>query len=165
MIKKQAATFETAACFLIVHILLLNSNQSTLVSILWKLFYGNVEALLRTHVQYCENVTFIFSGSAHHMMGEIFTSPKRPFYQSTTLYSLDLLPREKYSEFCKRLFEKGNKRLEDDVVPSLYERFDGVTYYMQRILPALMDKDLVTIDKGKYMLCDKFLELWICEEG
>lgn len=205
----------------------------------------NIEALLRTHVQYCENATFIFSGSERHMMGEIFTSPKRPFYQSTTLYFLDRLPLDKYSEFCKRLFENGSKQLESDVVPVIYERFDGVTYYMQRImnemysdtpkegtcsiadidiavqsildassvvyenlmyqlpekqrivmkaiarsgiaeqptsidfiqkhkltspnsvkaaLPALIDKDLVTTDKGKYMLCDKFLELWICEE-
>jgi AAA+ ATPase superfamily predicted ATPase len=42
----------------------------------------NVEALLRTYIQNCNNAWFIFSGSKRHMMGEMFTSPARPFYQS-----------------------------------------------------------------------------------
>ena len=40
----------------------------------------NIEATLRTYIQKCVNATFIFSGSKRHLMGEIFTSPSRPFY-------------------------------------------------------------------------------------
>jgi len=202
----------------------------------------NIEALLRTYVQNCDNATFLFSGSERHMMSEIFTSPKRPFYQSTTLFFLDRLPMDKYENFCKRHFEEAGKQLDDNVVTTLYNRFDGVTYYMQRLmnemfsdtqkgevclvedidiaikeildatsvvyeslmyqlpekqrmvlvaiakdgiaeqptsmefvqkhrlispssvksaLPALIDKNLVTMDKGKHTLCDKFLEMWL----
>ena len=43
--------------------------------------YGdrNVEATLRTYMQYCPNAHFVFSGSQRDMMGAIFTSSARPF--------------------------------------------------------------------------------------
>lgn len=101
--------------------------------------YGDdlIEATLRTHVQYCSNTHFIFSGSQRHLMGQMFTSPARPFYQSVSIYNLPLLPEDKYSEFCLQLFEQWDKHLGDDVPHIVYERFDGVTYYMQRIMNEL----------------------------
>lgn len=206
--------------------------------------YGDerIEATLRTHVQQCTNTHFIFSGSQRHLMGQMFTSPARPFYQSVSIYNLPLLPEDKYVEFCIRLFEEYGKHLSQDVPHALYERFGGVTYYMQRVMnelfsrtltdgictaenieeaihyiiltsastyedlmyqlpekqslvlraiakegkaqnltsgkfikrhgllsassvksavPALLDKGLITSDKGVYQVYDKFLELWL----
>ena len=48
----------------------------------------NIEAALRTYIQRCLNATFIFAGSKRHLMGEIFTSPSRPFYQSVITMGL-----------------------------------------------------------------------------
>lgn len=206
--------------------------------------YGDelIEATLRTHVQYCTNTHFIFSGSQRHMMGQMFTSPARPFYQSVAIYNLPLLPEDKYTEFCVRLFEERGKHVSPAVPQALYERFEGVTYYMQRVMnelfartsteetcteeqiddaiqyiiltsdttyedlmyqlpekqslilraiakdgkaqnltsgkfikrhgllsassvksavPALLDKGLITSEKGIYQVYDKFLELWL----
>lgn len=206
--------------------------------------YGDerIEATLRTHVQQCTNTHFIFSGSQRHLMGQMFTSPARPFYQSVSIYNLPLLPEDKYVEFCVRMFEEYGKHLSQDVPHALYERFGGVTYYMQRVMnelfsrtltdgictaenieeaihyiiltsastyedlmyqlpekqslvlraiakegkaqnltsgkfikrhgllsassvksavPALLDKGLITSDKGVYQVYDKFLELWL----
>ena len=206
--------------------------------------YGDerIEATLRTHVQQCTNTHFIFSGSQRHLMGQMFTSPARPFYQSVSIYNLPLLPEDKYVEFCVRLFEEYGKHLSQDVPHTLYERFEGVTYYMQRVMnelfsrtltdsictaenieeaihyiiltsastyedlmyqlpekqslvlraiakegkaqnltsgkfikrhgllsassvksavPALLDKGLITSDKGVYQVYDKFLEIWL----
>lgn len=206
--------------------------------------YGDerIEATLRTHVQQCTNTHFIFSGSQRHLMGQMFTSPTRPFYQSVSIYNLPLLPEDKYVEFCVRLFEEYGKHLSQDVPHALYERFGGVTYYMQRVMnelfsrtltdgictaenieeaihyiiltsastyedlmyqlpekqslvlraiakegkaqnltsgkfikrhgllsassvksavPALLDKGLITSDKGVYQVYDKFLEIWL----
>lgn len=101
--------------------------------------YGDnlIEATLRTHVQYCTNTHFIFSGSQRHLMGQMFTSPARPFYQSVALYNLPLLPEDKYSDFCVRLFEGYGKHLSLDVPHALYQRFEGITYYMQRVMNEL----------------------------
>ena len=104
--------------------------------------YGdpNIEAEIRTQVQYCNNAHFVFSGSRRQLMGAIFTSPVRPFYQSVTLYHLNRLPLDKYSDFCTSHFKKQGKTLNVDVVELLYERFDGVTYYMQRVMNELFSK-------------------------
>ena len=98
---------------------------------------GTLEAALRTYVQNCKNAHFIFSGSQRHLMGQMFTSPARPFYQSVALYNLSLLPEDKYAEFCIRLFEQNNRHLSPDVPHVLYERFEGITYYMQRTMNEL----------------------------
>lgn len=97
----------------------------------------NIEAALRTYVQYCSNAKFVFSGSRQHLMGSMFTSPARPFYQSVTLYGLKRIPLEKYAEFCLSHFLSRGKKLEMAVVEQLYAQFDGVTYYMQRVMNAL----------------------------
>ena len=107
--------------------------------------YGdpNIEAEIRTRVQYCSNAHFVFSGSRRQLMGTIFTSPARPFYQSVTLYHLDRLPLDRYSEFCTNLFEKRGKHLDIAVVNHLYKQFDGVTYYMQRVMNELFSQTAV----------------------
>lgn len=104
--------------------------------------YGdpNIEAEIRTQVQYCSNAHFVFSGSRRQLMGAIFTSPARPFYQSVTLYHLNRLPLDKYSDFCSSQFAKRGKMLNGDVVGTLYEKFDGVTYYMQRVMNEMFGK-------------------------
>ena len=107
--------------------------------------YGdpNIEAEIRTRVQYCSNAHFVFSGSRRQLMGAIFTSPARPFYQSVTLYHLNRLPLDKYTEFCVAHFRKRGKNLEDAVVTRLYNQFDGVTYYMQRVMNELFSRTAV----------------------
>lgn len=101
--------------------------------------YGdsNIEAALRTYMQYCTNAHFLLAGSQRHLMGQMFTSPSRPFYQSVTLYSLPLLPEDKYASFCLSMFKQGGKTLEQNVPHAVYSRFEGVTYYMQRVMNEL----------------------------
>lgn len=102
-----------------------------------------IEATLRTHVQYCSNTHFIFSGSQRHLMGQMFTSPARPFYQSVAIYNLPLIPEDKYTAFCVSLFEQRDRHLSPDVPHALYEQFEGVTYYMQRIMNELFARTAV----------------------
>lgn len=97
----------------------------------------NVEAALRTHIQRCTNATFLFSGSKRHLMTEIFLSPSRPFYQSVITMGLNAISEDKYAEFAENLFAKNGKFLEKDVIPKVYQQFDGITAYMQRIMNVL----------------------------
>jgi hypothetical protein len=99
-----------------------------------------MEAEIRTRVQYCSNARFVFSGSRRQLMGAIFTSPARPFYQSVTLYHLDRLPLDRYTAFCIAHFKKKGKKLDDAVVSRIYSQFDGVTYYMQRVMNELFSR-------------------------
>lgn len=97
----------------------------------------NVEAMLRTKVQYCSNARFVFSGSQRHLMSSIFNSPARPFYQSVTNYSLDVIPLDKYTEFCLNMFKINGKEISAEIVEDVYNKFEGITYYLQRIMNEL----------------------------
>jgi AAA+ ATPase superfamily predicted ATPase len=97
----------------------------------------NVEAALRTHIQRCPNATFIFSGSKRHLMTEIFLSPSRPFYQSVITMGLNPISEDKYTVFAIHQFESNGKTLDAEVVNQIYQRFDGVTAYLQRVMNVL----------------------------
>ncbi|MDE5999743.1 MAG: ATPase [Bacteroidaceae bacterium] len=97
----------------------------------------NIEAALRTRIQRCQNATFVFAGSKRHLMGEIFTSPSRPFYQSVITMGLLPISEEKYTEFAVRLFEQHGKQLAEEVVHEVYSRFSGVTSCLQRVMNVL----------------------------
>lgn len=100
----------------------------------------NVEATIRTYMQKCINATFIFAGSQRHLMGEIFTSPSRPFYQSVLIMNLQPISIDKYVEFAQRQFAKYDKRIESEVVMEVYNMFDAVTSCIQRVLNVLFLK-------------------------
>lgn len=74
----------------------------------------NMEALLRTYIQQMHNLTFIFCGSKKHLMADIFTNEKKPFYSSTMFLSLDKINEDAYSSFILRLFNEGNR---NDAIP------------------------------------------------
>ncbi|MBQ9284810.1 MAG: ATP-binding protein [Bacteroidaceae bacterium] len=98
----------------------------------------NVEAALRTQIQQCPNANFIFAGSQRHLMSEMFLSPSRPFYQSVVPMSLGLIPLDHYWEFAEPQFAKnGGRRITYDVVASVYQRFEGITANVQRIMNML----------------------------
>lgn len=102
----------------------------------------NMEATLRTYIQKCINATFIFSGSKRHLMGEIFTSPSRPFYQSVLIMNLRPISVEKYTEFAQMQFQKQGKYIDAEVVKEVYRRFDAVTSCLQRVMNVLFLKTL-----------------------
>lgn len=97
----------------------------------------NVEALMRTYVQQCRNAVFVFSGSQKGMMSEMFSSPARPFYQSTSMMFLGSVSLQEYELFAKRHFESAGKTIGHGVVKEIYERFDGTTWYVQKVLNQL----------------------------
>lgn len=97
----------------------------------------NVEALLRTYIQKCNNAWFVFSGSKRHMMGEMFSSPARPFYQSASTLSLKPIPIEAYSTFINHHFQQGGKSISPEAIRYLYEKFEGTTWYIQKICNEL----------------------------
>lgn len=98
-----------------------------------------VEALLRSMIQFCPNVHFIFSGSKRHMMVDIFTNAKRPFFQSTECMSLHPIPEDSYFDFAERLMQQGGITLGKDVFHDIYSRFEGHTWYVQYLLNVIYE--------------------------
>ena len=107
----------------------------------------NVEALLRSYVQFCPNVHFIFSGSKQHMMTDIFSSASRPFFQSTEKMHLYPIPEDNYYEFAAYWMQKKNIELSQELFHDIYQQFDGHTWYVQYILNLLYSAATTAITK------------------
>jgi DNA-binding MarR family transcriptional regulator len=71
------------------------------------------------------------------MMAEIFASPSRPFYQSTSMMTLNPIDMERYVEFAQNLFREYHKDIAKETIIDVYQRYEGVTWYVQSVLNAL----------------------------
>ena len=70
-----------------------------------------VQALLRSYIQFLPNVNFIFAGSKQHQIQEMFTSSRRPFYQSTQPLTIGPIQRDEYASFATGHFAEHNVKL------------------------------------------------------
>jgi len=111
----------------------------------------NTDAWLRSRIQQLKNVIFIFSGSQQHLMAELFSSPKRPFFRSTQLLKLDKIDRDVYRDFIISMFRKYKKEISPAVVNDILEWTNIHTYYVQLVCNKVFaeTKKIVNPDKWK----------------
>lgn len=98
-----------------------------------ELFPENADAILRTYIQQCKNITFIFSGSQKHLLLPIFSNANRPFYASTDFLNLEKIDREKYAQFIMVQFAKKSKMISEENVKYVLDWNRTHTYYVQSI--------------------------------
>lgn len=103
------------------------------------------EALLRSFIQFTQHVHFIFAGSRFHLMAEMFGSPKRPFYQSTEIMTLEPLSPAVYAPFCQRFFKAKGGELKAEMFQKVYDLFEGHTWYVQCVMNRLYES-ATTVD-------------------
>ena len=51
--------------------------------------------------------------------------------------SLDCIPLEEYSKFAKNHFRNASKQIDEEVIAMVYRQFEGITWYIQRIMNEL----------------------------
>lgn len=98
---------------------------------------ANTEALLRTKIQQCANTQFIFSGSKRHVMANMFGSAAKPFYQSAITMGLNPIDRAVYTDFAEEMFRRCGRRVERALVETVYDRFEGCTWFVQMTMNEL----------------------------
>lgn len=91
----------------------------------------NIEAILRSCAQKVKKVNLIYSGSRHHLLNEIFLDANKPFFQSAVYLNLGKIPEEEYVRFAQRLFFENEKLIEKKVISDVYNKFDGVSWFVQ----------------------------------
>lgn len=105
----------------------------------------NVEAMIRTYIRQMHQVPIIFSGSNKSLLGQIFTNPSRPFYQSTELMYLEPIQHETYSNFIFQTFSNYHIAIEKEAIERILERVKHHTFYVQFCCNKLFEKGLDTI--------------------
>jgi len=109
----------------------------------------NVEALLRTQIQKCKNVTLIYSGSNRHMLISIFNDYARPFYQSAGFLFLGKIDWSTYKQFIREHFSKAGSSISDDALELIYNWTTGHTYYVQEMCNRLYSAKIRKIDQDE----------------
>ena len=105
----------------------------------------NMEALLRTYIQQTKNITFIFCGSKKHIMTDIFSNARKPFYSSTAFITLDKIPIEKYKAFIVSLFNQRNRTIQPEAADFILEWTRRHTFYTQQLCHTIYDNGATDI--------------------
>lgn len=111
-----------------------------------------MEALLRTYIQQLHNVHFIFSGSKKHIMTEMFSSAKRPFYRSTQMMHIDVINENVYYRFAARHLSTHGQYMDADTFHDLYTLVDGYTWNIQSLLNRLYQSGVEQIDYNRVLV-------------
>ena len=93
----------------------------------------NMEAVLRSHIQKLSNVRFIFCGSKKHVMTDMFSSARSPFYDSTTTIPLHKLDVDTYAGFIEEKFLQYGKTIDSDTVRFIINWSKDHTFYTQTL--------------------------------
>jgi len=102
-----------------------------------------LEARLRSLSQQSHNIVFIYSGSEHHLLNEIFTKYNMPFYQSTRMVSIDKIEKKAYSDFILKHFRKARKEINHEIIEYILSVSHQHTYYVQAIANFLYSLEIL----------------------
>lgn len=107
-----------------------------------------VEALIRSYIQFLPNAMFIFSGSQQHLMQQMFMAVNRPFFQSSMVMTLESIDQGEYLAFANRHLKAQQRHISADTFEYIFQKADGITWYVQAILHGIYDHEDVAIDNA-----------------
>jgi len=118
----------------------------------------NIEALLRSIIQPLKNVRFIFGGSSRHLLNEIFSDNKRPFFASTQPLFLTSIPKEKYTSFIELKLQSNKRKITPEALDFILTWTRGHTYYTQVVCNRLFASGIKNINLQEVqLLCSTLL--------
>lgn len=119
----------------------------------------NTEAMLRTLIQPLKNVRFIYSGSSNHLLSQMFTGNKRPFYGSAQMMELHPINKKTYSSFIKDKFQVHRRTMTNEALDMICDWTRLHTYYTQVLCNRLFAEGFQKIAKENVQeTCIQILE-------
>ena len=110
-------------------------------------------ALLRSKIQFQSDIPYIFVGSIRHKMDEIFTHHDSPFFKSAIPLTVEPLSYEEFSEFLKKKFAMGQRKIDDEVLEKVFKIANNIPGDIQQLCEALwevtLEKEIIGLDKLK----------------
>ena len=100
---------------------------------------GEAIALLRSKIQFHDNIPSVFVGSIRHKMDEIFTSPNSAFFKSAIPINVEPLPFEEFSKFLIKKFESGKRKVLPDTLEHVFNISNNITGDIHQICEALWE--------------------------
>jgi hypothetical protein len=92
-----------------------------------------IEAILRSHIQMHQEISYFFIGSRRRVIRDMFTDRNRPFYKSSFLYTLTSIPKDKFVKCITDAFMLSKKKCSSDAASLIYDLTEGYPYYVQKL--------------------------------
>ncbi len=96
-------------------------------------------AVLRSKIQFHEDMPYVFAGSVRNQMSEIFTDPESAFFKSAILVNVGPLDRETFVGFLAGKFALGNRVAGNDVLERIITLAENVPGDVQELCEAIWE--------------------------
>jgi hypothetical protein len=118
------------------------------------------EGKLRSLTQLSSNTVFIYSGSEHHLLNEIFNTYEMPFYQSTRMLSIGKIEKTEYKKFILKHFRLAKREIDQEIIDHIMNISYTHTYYVQAISNFLysMEKVPTSVEEFEILYKEFILE-------
>jgi len=101
------------------------------------------EKRLRKMIQCHRNISYIFCGSQQHLLIRMFDSANRAFYKMARSYPLQNIEMGHYRVWAKKLFQKKNITIDDNIITAIVERCEYQPMYIQQFLFDLWRSNVI----------------------
>ncbi|MBW2058059.1 MAG: ATP-binding protein [Deltaproteobacteria bacterium] len=98
-----------------------------------------LERQMRAAIQNHTKVSYLFAGSKTHMLGDMVSDQRRPFYQIGTVMTIDKIPEEEFRAFVRAKFSKSGKEISSEALVYMFEVAQNVPHYVQLLSFNLWD--------------------------
>ncbi|MEA3497853.1 MAG: ATP-binding protein [Campylobacterota bacterium] len=117
----------------------------------------DIEAILRTKIQYHKNVSYIFTGSKQHLLTNMFNNNKKPFYAMSTNFELKPIDEDIFFEYSKKRFKLKDITLTKEIFSNIYNLCDKETRAILKICYELFEHNKNSTINNKIL--DNIIEM------
>lgn len=112
---------------------------------------------MRSSFQRHAEVSYIFLGSKHSMMEDIFASSGSPFYEFAVKMNLSVISRNELSNFIKKKFVDHHLPIKDYTLSNILDKSDCQPHYTQYFASVVFD----LVRSGYDQDTEDFTDFWI----
>jgi len=109
--------------------------------------YQDMLKVMRSVFQHQENVVFLFAGSQHTIIGDIFRNSSSAFYRFAQMYELKTMKEKDFTEYFYKLFLKYDITLYEDFTKDIVNIGNGIPYYIIKIANSILFHTMLTDSK------------------
>ena len=128
----------------------------------------SVEAAIRHAVERSQYVSYIFCGSKHHLLNEMFSNKSRPLYHLCDLMTIDRIATSDYYRFLNKMARsRWRKSLVDDVINEITYLTENHPYYVNALCRRLWHESKIPTIKDVRNVWDNYVNqqgVWIADD-